>query len=235
MKKVAATPSSITSIVVPECIGIIMDGNRRFAVENKLSKLRGHTAGYKKLREMLQWCKRAGVKTLVAYAFSTENWNREQSEVSDLLGLLAKAIGSTSLRQRDLRVRIAGDTSRFAPELRRAITSLERDTAGNGPYTLVIALSYGGQDEILAAVNSLIKKGKQEISKEDIERAMWAGYLKPDLVLRTGGEMRLSNFMPWQTVYSELFFTKTLWPALSEIEFAEILIEYSKRKRNFGK
>ncbi len=235
MKKVAPFGIDTSTTVLPHTIGVIMDGNRRYARERGLSKIQGHTAGYKKLQELLTWTKRAGIHTVVVYAFSTENWNREEEEVSDLLGLLQKALGAISLRKKDLRIKIAGDKTRFSKPMQKAIALIEKETSKNGPRTLVIALSYGGQAEILSAVNKLLKKGKKEITKTDLEKEMWAGDLHPDLVLRTGGEYRLSNFLPWQSVYSELFFSDTLWPAFSEEEFAEILIEYTKRKRNFGK
>jgi undecaprenyl diphosphate synthase len=236
MKKVTLLEPEKDTIVFPKTIGIIMDGNRRYAKEHGLSKLRGHSAGYKKLQEVLTWCKRTKeIKTVIAYAFSTENWNREESEVSDLVGLLEKALSSKAIRKKDLRVRVAGDISRFTPKMQKAIRDIEKETSKNAPRTLVIALSYGGQVEILSAINTLLKKDKKNITKEDLEKEMWIGDVYPDMILRTGGEKRLSNFMPWQSVYSELFFTNTLWPALSAEEFSDILIEYSKRKRNFGK
>lgn len=236
MEKINALHTATNTLVLPHTIGIIMDGNRRYATERGLSKLRGHAAGYKKLQEVLMWCKRTQeIKTVIAYAFSTENWKREEGEVSDLLGLLEKALSSKALRKKDLRIKIAGDISQFTPEMQKAIRNIEKETSKNTPRTLVIALSYGGQAEIVSAVNKLLSQKKTEISAADLEKEMWIGDIYPDMILRTGGEKRLSNFMPWQSVYSELFFTNTLWPALSEIEFADILIEYSKRKRNFGK
>jgi undecaprenyl diphosphate synthase len=234
MKKTEISVDS-SQVILPKTIGIIMDGNRRYATERGLSKLRGHMAGYKKLQEVLLWCKNAQVETVIAYAFSTENWNREEGEVSDLLLLLEKALGSKALRKKYLRIKIAGDISRFTPQMQKTIRGIERETSKNTPRTLIIALSYGGQAEIVSAVNKLLSQKKTEISAADLEKEMWIGDTHPDMILRTGGEKRLSNFMPWQSVYSELFFTDTLWPALSEIEFADILIEYSKRKRNFGK
>jgi undecaprenyl diphosphate synthase len=236
MKKNIPLESEKSSIIFPETIGVIMDGNRRYATEQGLSKLQGHNKGYKKLQEFLLWCKRTNkIRTVIVYAFSTENWNRSESEISDLLGLLEKVLYGKSLHKKDMRIRIAGDISRFSKSLQKKIREIEKETSKNTVRTLVIALSYGGQDEILSAINTLLKKNTKSITKEDLEKEMWIGDMYPDMILRTGGEMRLSNFLPWQSVYSELFFTPTLWPALSAEEFSDILIEYSKRKRNFGK
>jgi undecaprenyl diphosphate synthase len=225
---------SETQSQLPKTIGIIMDGNRRYATERGLAKIKGHTAGYKKLLEVCDWSRKAGVETLVVYAFSTENWNRSHEEVTALTGLLAKALTTKSLRKKHTRVRIIGQKDRFGKDMQRAIRDIEQDTKSNGPFTLVIALSYGGHAEITSAVNSLLKKGKTSVTEKDIEKELWAGEYMPDMIVRTGGEKRLSNFLPWQSVYSELFFIDTYWPALTQDNFIDLVTEYVHRKRNFG-
>ena len=220
---------------LPETLAIIMDGNRRYASSLGLPKEKGHTLGYKKLTEVACWTRALGIKNLVVYAFSTENWQRSEKEVTALLGLLQKALLSKTLKRKDTKLKIIGDVSSFSKSFQKAITLAEKETKNNGPYTLAVAISYGGQNEILEAVNSLLEKKVQKVNKEDFQKEMWAGEFVPDMCLRTGGEKRLSNFLLWQLAYSELFFTDTAWPALTEEEFASLIVEYGRRKRNFGK
>ena len=212
-----------------------MDGNRRYATSLGLPKEKGHTLGYKKLTEVASWSRGLGIKNLVVYAFSTENWQRSEKEVTALLGLLQKALLSKTLKRRDTRLKIIGDIKTFSKPFQKSITLAEKETKNNGPFTLVVALSYGGQSEIVEAVNNLLEKKVQRVTKDEFQKEMWAGEFIPDMCLRTGGEKRLSNFLLWQLAYSELFFTDTAWPALTEEEFARLIVEYGRRKRNFGK
>lgn len=224
-----------SDIEFPQTLAIIMDGNRRYATSLGLAKEKGHALGYKKLIEVATWARKTGIKNLVVYAFSTENWQRSEKEVTALLALLHKALLSRALRRKDTRLKIIGDRKAFPAAFQKAITAAEKDTKDNGPFKLVIALSYGGQAEIVSAVNNLLSKKVEKVTKEDFKKELWAGEFIPDMCLRTGGEKRLSNFLLWQIAYSELFFTNTAWPALTEEEFASLLVEYSHRKRNFGK
>jgi undecaprenyl diphosphate synthase len=222
----------------PKCIGMIMDGNRRWAKENSLSSVEGHKFGYEKLKEVAEWVKEVGIRNLIVYAFSTENWNRSKEEVSCLVDLLKKVLSEQidEFNEKKTKLIFAGDISRFSRDIQELIRSAEEKTKDNEENTLVICLSYGGRAEIMSAVNNLLKEGKSSINEEEFSRALWTKNIPdPDLIIRTGGEERLSGFLPWQSVYSELFFSKTYWPAFSKEEFLEVLKEFSSRERRRGK
>ncbi|MBX9906713.1 di-trans,poly-cis-decaprenylcistransferase [Patescibacteria group bacterium] len=224
--------------VIPACIGVIMDGNRRWARAHERRSFEGHTEGYARFKDFLGWAKTAGVTHVVAYAFSTENWKRGEDEVGHLLKLfqtflIHDAEKICSDLENPVRVRFIGDRTRFSLDTQVLMESLEHRTAHVEVRTVNIAVSYGGRLEILEAIKKM--KDEKEVTEETFASHLWtAGIPDPDLIIRTGGEMRLSNFLPWQSVYSELFFTKTEWPAFTEKEFLEILESYSARKRNFG-
>lgn len=223
--------------VVPKCIGIIMDGNRRWAKERNLPTLKGHEAGYQKLKEVMDWCNDAGVQNLIVFAFSTENWNRTEEEVGYLMNLLRTGLlrDAEEMKEKGIRLRIVGQRERFSSDVQEAFVQAENITK-EGSKTLWLAISYGGRAEILHAVNTLIQEGKTNISETDFENTLWtAGMPDPDIIIRTSGEQRVSGFLPWQGVYSELFFTKTYWPGFSREEFNEILKEFSERERRHGK
>jgi undecaprenyl diphosphate synthase len=222
----------------PRAVGIIMDGNRRYARERGLATLEGHRAGLEKIREVTRWAGEAGVKELTLFAFSTENWNRAKEEVGYLMELFAFAFGAwmDELIAEGVRVRFIGQRERASGKLQELMKSAEERSAAGAGITLVIAFSYGGRAEILGAVNALLAEGKREASEEELRERMWsAGLLDPDLVIRTRGEERLSGFLTWQSVYSELVFTQTYWPAFSKEEFTNILQEYAARERRLGK
>ena len=223
---------------IPRCIGIIMDGNRRWAKAAGLPTLEGHRRGYNKLREVTDWCKDAGVKNLIVYAFSTENWNRTKEEVGYLMGLFREMIGKvTEDAVRDnTRLIFLGDRSRFDADMVRAIADAERETRACTSFTFGIALSYGGRAEIVDAIHRIPPAKLATITEEEFSALLWTKELSdPDLIIRTSGEERLSGFLPWQSVYSELFFTETLWPAFSKAEFLLILDAYAARTRRLGK
>lgn len=222
---------------IPKCIGIIMDGNRRWAKKNNLPKLEGHRAGYKKFKEVSEWVKEEGVKNVIYYAFSTENWNRGKDEVSYLEKLIEHALLSDveKLMQRDFRLRILGQVERFSKKLQKRIIKVE-EKSKNNTYTIGIALSYGGRADILQAVNKLIKAKNEIVTEESVASCLWTHDIPdPDLIIRPGSERRLSNFLTWQSVYSELFFVDTLWPDFGREEFSAILHEYAARKRRYGR
>ena len=233
------TPSAVGGSAVPKCVGIIMDGNRRWAKEQGLSTLRGHEQGFGKLKEVLEWAKQRGIKHLVVYAFSTENWNRSEEEVNYLMDLIRRVFAKGSKELEDIkehggRLRFVGERSRFAPDIQEVLTRVEAETAA-GDHTLWIGLSYGGRAEVLHAAAELQKSG-EPVTEESFAKHLWtAGMPDPDIIIRTSGEQRLSGFLPWQGVYSELFFTKTYWPAFSEAEFDAILAEFALRERRHGK
>lgn len=215
-----------------------MDGNRRWAKEQGLVPMEGHTKGLNKLREFIEWSNEAGVKEVMIYAFSSENWKRTPEEIAHLMNLLEFAF-QKELREvieKGARVRFIGDISRASESVQNTIKKIEEQTKDGTSGTIAIAFSYGGRPEILAAVNKLLAEGKGSVTEEEFSNAMWsAGMTDPDLIIRTGGEQRLSNFLPWQSVYSELFFTETKWPAFTKEEFDSIIEEFRGRERRRGK
>ncbi len=214
-----------------------MDGNRRWARERGLASLEGHTAGLEKIGELLSWVRARGIKEVTLYAFSTENWNRSPEEVAYLMKLFNYAFDSNFKKfiQGGGRVRFIGDRARMPEKLQTRMRESEEESKENTEGTLVVALSYGGRAEILAGVNALLQSGVERVDESDFGASLWsAGLLDPDLIIRTGGDMRLSNFLTWQSVYSELFFTATKWPDFSEGEFDSILAEYASRERRLG-
>ena len=226
----------------PVCVGIIMDGNRRWAKEHNLFVFEGHMAGYKKLKEVLKWSKEAGIRYLIVYAFSTENWKRKKDEVDYLMNLFRFMLSAEkeSLRQDKIRVKCIGDIARLPKDLQKNITETERETETFDGLTLVACLSYGGRDEILHAIKKIAEEKKpleiEKMTEEDVSQFLYTdGIPEPDLILRTSGEMRLSGFLPWQSIYSELFFTKTYWPDFTREEFDQILADFAGRKRRMGK
>lgn len=224
----------------PECVGIIMDGNRRWAKRRGKSAIFGHKKGYAKLKEFVVWARNEGIKHLIVYAFSTENWNRDRTEVSQLMKLLSLVVKTEqkSLKKEGVRIRFIGELAKFSPEIQKNIAKMEEATGNEKNINLYMAISYGGRAEILSAVKKMLseKKNPAELSEESFSKAMWtAGMPDPDLIIRPGGEQRLSNFLPWQSVYSELYFTKTLWPNLTKKEFAGIIKNYAKRERRNGR
>ncbi|MAG12725.1 di-trans,poly-cis-decaprenylcistransferase [bacterium] len=224
--------------MIPKCIGIILDGNRRWAREKGVPSVKGHEAGYKRLKEVFSWVKDAGAKTLIVYAFSTENWNRKQEEVAYLLTLFRDAVKNEmdSFKDAGARIRFAGDIKRFPKDLQQSIVEVEDETKENTEITLVICFSYGGRTEILHVAEELVKTGEVPVSEEAFEKHLWtAGVPDPDMIIRTGGEKRLSGFLAWQSVYSELFFTDTLWPDFSKDEFEVMIQEFGERERRQGK
>lgn len=219
------------------CIGVIIDGNRRWARKRGMPTLEGHRAGYEKVKDALRWTREAGIRYVIAYAFSSENWNRAPEEVSYLMKLLKRMCVEEAehFKKENARVRVIGERARLAPDVRDAIERVEEETKNCTGETLVLAISYGGRDELVEAARKLCRRAPEEITKETFAEQLWtAGIPDPDLIIRTSGEQRLSNFLLWQVAYSELFFTKTLWPDFTKEEFFQILEEYNKKERRFG-
>jgi undecaprenyl diphosphate synthase len=226
---------------IPQCVGIIMDGNRRWARERGLPTLEGHRQGAEKLSKIALWCKKLGIPNVIVYAFSTENWNRTEKEVNYLMGIFSDFISkkSAELKKENIKIKFVGQLDRLAPDLQEGIKQLEKET-NEGSNTLCVAVSYGGRAEILQATKIIARHNKIEeiesMQEEDFAKYLWTKDLSdPDIIIRTGSEKRLSNFLLWQSVYSELFFSKTYWPAFTETEFADIIKEYSERQRRRGK
>lgn len=223
--------------LLPQCVGFIMDGNRRWAVEQNLSPLAGHVQGEKIFTEVIEWAKEKQIPQLVFYAFSTENWRRSDAEVAHLMqlfeGYLRKVM--PTLKQNQVRIRMLGQRSHLPESLVRLITQAESlVSVEESIITVWVTLSYGGRGEIVEAVNAAIKLG-QPVTEASLQSHMWGAELpEPDMIIRTGGEQRLSNFLLWHIAYSELFFTNTFWPAFTKAEFLRIVDEYGKRQRRHG-
>jgi len=229
---------SMETETTPQCVGFIMDGNRRWARERGLSTLEGHAKGYEVLKQMIDVVYTARIPHMVCYAFSTENWKRTEDEVGYLMNLMEKAIAELSRRldadTRKVNLRIIGELHRFPQRIQDAIKNIEARNHSDPELTGWIAFSYGGRAEVVDAVNRAIREGKQ-VTEESFESLLWTqGMPDPDLIIRTSGEYRTSNFLIWQSAYSELFFTETLWPNFNESEFQNILEAYKTRQRRKG-
>ncbi|HEY4511452.1 MAG TPA: polyprenyl diphosphate synthase [Candidatus Paceibacterota bacterium] len=224
----------------PQCVGIIMDGNRRWAKGKGLKLLMGHSAGGERLKEIIRVAKDAGIKHIIFYTFSTENWNRGSEEVSYLLDLIHSFLKKElqHFHEEGGILHSVGDMSRFSPDLQRVLKDAEETTKNNSGVHIYFALNYGGRQEILTAVKKIVAEHPkpEDVTEEYFRTHLQTGTMPdPDIIIRTSGEQRLSGFLPWQGVYSELFFTKTLWPDFSKDEFQAILEEFAKRERRRGK
>ena len=225
---------------IPQCVGIIMDGNRRWAKKRGLPTIEGHRRGYKKLKEIALLCKKMNIRNIIVYAFSTENWNRNKEEIDYLMNLFRILIFKEMewLKKENIRVKFVGQIERLALDIQKGIKDIEKETE-KGLHTLYIAISYGGRAEILSAVKKIVRektpKEIESMEEQDFSQYLWTGDMPdPDLIIRTSGEKRLSNFLPWQATYSELFFPKVCWPSFTKKEFLEIVEIYKERKRRKG-
>lgn len=227
----------------PRHIAIIMDGNGRWAKKRGLPRTAGHRAGGETFRRIANYCRTLGVKYLTVYAFSTENWKRSEEEVSALMTLLAKYLeeGLRDMEKNHVCFRFFGDLTRLNPKLRKLCLEAQERSKEYHEVQVNFCLNYGGRDEIIRAMKNYaqdVKDGKAEVS--DLTEELFSSYLDsagvpdPELVIRPSGELRLSNFLPWQTVYSEFVFMNVLWPDFSEKDLDAAILEYHKRNRRFG-
>ncbi len=224
---------------IPVHVAIIMDGNGRWAQERGLPRIAGHKAGGNNIRPVVRVFADRGVRYLTLYAFSTENWNRPVAEVSGLLGLLGRRIDreTQALHEDDVRLLHIGREDRLSKKIGQKVKDAVELTRSNTGLTLCLAFDYGGRDEIVQAVRQIAKEG---VAVDSIDEPLFERYLysrvipDPDLLIRTGGETRLSNFLLWQTAYSEFYFTPVLWPDFGSKEIEAALSEYSRRQRRFG-
>lgn len=208
-------------------VGIIIDGNRRWAKENNLPTLEGHRKGLENVKEIVKSAKDTDVGTIIVYGFSTENWNRKEEEVSYLMDLFALFLKNevNELDEENIKLSIIGQKERLSSKIQKLIKEAEEKTKDNTGTTLAIGISYSGRTDILQAAE-----------KGDIEENLWTKDLQdPDIIIRTGGEKRLSGFLTWESVYSELFFVDTYWPAFTKEDFLAILEEFKGRERRKGK
>lgn len=222
---------------IPQHIAIIMDGNGRWALERGLTRAEGHRRGAQTIEKIVQACYDRNVRHLTLYAFSEENWSRPSEEVLSLMQLLRHFLASKrkELVEKRIRFRTIGDIDRLAPEVRDELYETAKATAGGDRMTLIVALSYGSRQELIRAYNALIRKGATEATQEAIERELdTAGIPDPDLLIRTSGEYRISNFLLWQIAYTEFYFTDTLWPDFGEQELDKAIASFARRERRFG-
>ena len=229
---------------LPRHVAVIMDGNGRWARKRLMNRINGHHKGAETVRTVVRTSRELGISVLTLYAFSTENWQRPKTEVAALMTLLERFLKSElkEMMDNDIRLRTIGQTERLPEFVRKVLQETMQATAGNRSMTLNLALSYGARDEIVRMVRSIAEKSVSgDIAPEDVTEQLISQHLDtadfpdPDLLIRTSGEMRISNFLLWQIAYSEIFITRTLWPDFSKEEYLRILDEFQRRERRFGK
>ncbi len=230
---------------IPSSVAIIMDGNGRWAEKRRLPRVMGHNAGMKAMREIVSTASQLGVKFLTVYAFSTENWNRSDEEINGIFKLLIKYVDSEldKIAKNNVKINILGDRERLAQKVNEKIEQAIKRTEKNDGLIFNIALNYGGRDEILRSVKSVCQEVKSgvlqidDIDAEKFEKHLYTGELgvkDPDLIIRTSGEIRISNFLLWQLAYSEMIFVDVLWPDFTPDLFKKTIMEYQRRSRRFG-
>lgn len=220
-----------------------MDGNGRYATMQGLSRTNGHKAGAERLVKIAEWCERVGIKNLTVYAFSTENWKRPKTEVMGLMSLLANYLKNweSYIGGTEIRIRVIGDISSFDPAIKAAINYVEKMTEKKTGLSVNIALGYGGRSEIISATKKIAQKVKEgiidinDITEDAFSKELYTFDIPdPDLIIRTAGELRLSNFLIWQSSYSEFWFTEKLWPEFMEEDLEKAICDYQLRKRKYG-
>jgi undecaprenyl diphosphate synthase len=224
---------------LPQHIAVIMDGNGRWAAQRHLPRVEGHRAGIESVRDVVEGSARLGIQVLTLYAFSVENWKRPPMEVSTLMMLLKRylRLELNTLLRNNIRFRVIGRASELAPDIRRELSAAEEKTASNTGMLFNIALNYGGRAEIVEAARRLLEGG---VKPEELDEQRFAGFLytagqpDPDLLIRTSGEMRVSNFLLWQIAYAEIYVTETLWPDFRKLHLLEAVLAYQKRHRRYG-
>ena len=227
---------------IPQHIAIIMDGNGRWAMERGKDRSFGHQAGVDAVRRITSECTRLGVKFLTLYTFSTENWNRPADEVAALMGLVLTSLEDEIFMKNNVRFRVVGDRSRIPEVVNKKLAETEEHTAGNTTMTMVVALSYSSKLELTTAAKQIaqeVKDGKlsvDDITEETINDHLWTNFMPdPGLLIRTGGELRISNYLLWQCAYSEFYFCDTYWPDFMEEDLYKAIYSYQSRQRRFGK
>ncbi len=229
---------------IPQHVAIIMDGNGRWAKSKGLDRIFGHQEGVDSVDKVMEAASDLGVKYITLYAFSTENWNRPENEVSALMEILSQALRKyiEKISRNNVRLLVIGDKSRLSEVTLKNLSEAEAMTAGNTGLTMVLAISYSSRWEIIEAVKGIAAKAKSgELNIDEIDEQLFSNHLTtagipdPDLLVRTSGELRISNFLMWQLSYSELYFTSTSWPEFKKEQFFEAILDYQKRERRFGK
>ena len=221
-------------------IAIIMDGNRRWVKEKGFPSAFGHKKGVEALKATMRACDDFGIKYLTVYAFSTENWNRKKEEVEFLMGLLAKTLLNEldEMHKENVRIRFLGNVSELSEDLQKIVRNAEEKTKENTGVNLNIAFNYGSRAEIINAIKSIVKKGLSvdDITEDLVSKNLYTKEIPdPDLLIRTGGEKRISNYLLWQIAYSEIYVTDAFWPDFDNVELTTAILEFEKRNRRFGK
>jgi undecaprenyl diphosphate synthase len=222
---------------IPHHVAIVMDGNGRWATRRFLPRVAGHKKGVDSLRACVRHCSEVGVKVLTVFAFSSENWNRPVEEVTGLMELLAVALARElpTLKTEGVRIHFVGDRSRLSDKVRAGLVAAETATSGNTRLVLNVCFNYGGRWDIAQAAAKLAARG-EPITEQALDREMALSHVPdPDLLIRTGGEQRISNFLLWQAAYSELYFSDKLWPEFDAAALDAALADYARRERRFGK
>ena len=223
---------------IPEHVAIIMDGNGRWATERGKDRSYGHQAGVETVKRITSECTRLGVKFLTLYTFSTENWNRPAPEVAALMGLILTSLVDELFMKNNVRFRAIGDLKRLPDDVQQKVRQMEERTAQNDAMTMIVALSYSSRWEITEAVRQIVATGglhAEDITEEFISQHLCTSFMPdPDLLIRTGGELRISNYLLWQIAYSELYFCDTYWPDFDEHELHKAIASFQKRQRRFG-
>ena len=227
---------------IPQHIAIIMDGNGRWATERNKPRSYGHQAGVETVRRITSECTRLGVKYLTLYTFSTENWNRPSDEIAALMGLVLTSLEDEIFMKNNVRFQVIGDIKRLPVAVAEKLKETIEHTANNNAMTMVVALSYSARWELTEATKQIaieVQKGEQKVENIDeniINKHLCTNFMPdPDLLIRTGGEYRISNYLLWQLAYSELYFCDTYWPDFNEADLHTALADYQKRQRRFGK
>jgi len=231
---------NIEDRIVPKHLAIIPDGNRRWAKNNNISTREGYATGIQHMGDILKWCKEADIRMLTMWGFSTDNFKRDKNEIEGLFELfkenLKKALDSDEKNKYEVKIRFFGRVGLFPKEIQDMIKKAEEISAKNSAYQLNLLLSYGGREEIVDAVNAIIKEGVTKVDEQVLSSHLYtAGLPDPDLIIRTSGEQRLSGLMPWQSAYAEFYFCEKLWPEFGREDFFAALEEFSRRKRRYGK
>lgn len=231
---------------IPEHIAIIMDGNGRWATERGKNRSYGHQAGVETVRRITSECTRLGVKYLTLYTFSTENWNRPADEIAALMGLVLTSLEDEIFMKNNVRFRVIGDIKRLPQQVQDKLQETMEHTAKNDAMTMVVALSYSSRWEIMNAMKETVKEAlkngstyeqiEDQLTEENFEKHLDTSFMPdPDLLIRTGGELRISNYLLWQIAYSELYFCDTYWPDFDEADLQKAIVSYQARQRRFGK
>lgn len=227
---------------IPQHIAIIMDGNGRWATERGKPRSYGHQAGVETVRRITSECTRLGVKYLTLYTFSTENWNRPETEIAALMGLVLSSLEDEIFMKNNVRFKVIGDIERLPAEVQRKLQETIDHTANNTAMTMVVALSYSARWEITKAMKDIAQKALDgqlsvgDITEDTVSQSLTTASIPdPDLLIRTGGELRISNYLLWQIAYSELYFCDTFWPDFNEADLHKAIADYQQRQRRFGK